>query len=208
MNKKKSFTLVEIMVSFSILIVALTGIFLVLDFGESSSPLDLARVDVTTKARIIINRIANDLRGAYLQDIKDNAPSCSHIKFRKVQGVKTDTAGHYYNLSRNLNLGGVEYSDCSDYLEYSYDSDADKLTRLSQVINNENGDILSESTVEYKNISEGVFYVLNSGGSQVCLNEADLDNFIIVAIGVEEQGAATNLVSSSLTQRVKIRNDY
>ncbi|MCF7894709.1 MAG: prepilin-type N-terminal cleavage/methylation domain-containing protein [Candidatus Omnitrophica bacterium] len=208
MNKIKSFTLVEIMVSFSILIIALTGIFLILNFGESSSPIDLARVNVSARARIITNRVTNDLRGAHLKDIKENEPSCFHLKFRKVQGVKTDAAGHYYELSRSFNLGGIEYSDCSDYIEYSYDSDTGKLTRLYQIINNENGSILLESRVGYGDITEGVFYLLDSGGSQVCLNETDLDDLIIVAVKIEEQAGGSNQINSSLTQRVKVRNDY
>lgn len=208
MNKIKSFTLIEIMVSFSILIIALTGIFLILNFGEFSSPINLAQVNVSARARIIINRVVNDLRSAYLKDIEDNGPSCSHLKFRKVQGVKTDAAGHYYKLSRSFNLGGIEYSNCSDYIEYSYDSDIDKLTRIYQIINNENGSILLESRVEYEDIAEEVFYLLDSGGNQVCLNEIDLDDLIIVAIKVEEQEGGSNQINSSLTQKVKVRNDY
>jgi hypothetical protein len=208
MSKIKSFTLIEVMVSFSILIIALTGIFLILDFGESSSPIDLTQVNVSARARIITNRVTNDLRSAYLKDIEENEPSCSYLKFRKVQGVKTDAAGHYYELSRSFNLGGIEYSDCSDYIEYSYDSDTGKLARLYQVINNVNGNILLESRVEYRDITEEVFYLLDSGGNQVCLNETDLDNFIIVVIRVEEQTGGSNQVNSSLTRRVKVRNDY
>ncbi|MCF7916205.1 MAG: hypothetical protein K9L61_00315 [Candidatus Omnitrophica bacterium] len=187
MNKKNTFTLIEIMVSFTILITALTGIFLILNTGETFSPINLGRADVAAKTRVIMNRIVNDLRGAVIWEIANNNPSCTYLKFRKTEGI--DTSDGSYILSAN-------------YVEYSYDLNTDTLSRSEF----KDGSL---NTVGYRNITENVFYILNSAGEAVCLNGSDLlsQNFIIVNINLEEQAGAVENVGFSLTQKVKIRNE-
>ncbi|MCF7871324.1 MAG: type II secretion system GspH family protein [Candidatus Omnitrophica bacterium] len=191
MNKKKSFTLIEILVSFSILIIALGGIFLILNTGESSSPLNLSRVEAASKARIVMSKIVNDLRGAYLADIANNNPSCFHIKFRKVKGVDISEGSHSYDLAVN-------------YTEYFYDQESSKLS-YSQV----DADGVVLSAIEYANIDGNIFYTLDSQGSTVCLNKDDLNNqkLVIANIRAQEQNNRGGVVSASLTQRIKIRNE-
>ncbi|MCF7875100.1 MAG: type II secretion system GspH family protein [Candidatus Omnitrophica bacterium] len=191
MNRKKSFTLIEIIVSFAVLIIALSGIFLTLNIGESSSPLNLGRADITSKSRIVISKIANDLRGAYLADIANNDPSCFHAKFRKVKGVDISEGSHSYDLTAN-------------YSEYFYDQESGKLF-YSQV--DPDGAVLS--TVEYGNVGENVFYTLDSQENITCLNKDDLNNqkLIIVNVRIEEQNNSGSVIGASLTQRVKVRNE-
>jgi hypothetical protein len=191
MNKKKSFTLIEIIVSSTVLIITLGGIFLTLNIGESSSPLNLSRADIASKARIVISKIVNDLRGAYLADIANNDPSCFHVKFRKVKGVDISEGAHSYDLTVN-------------YSEYFYDQGSGKLL-YSQV--DPEGTVLS--IVEYGGVGENIFYTLDSQENIVCLNKDDLNNqkFIIINVRIEEQNNSGSVVGTSLTQKVKVRNE-
>lgn len=189
---KKGFTLIEVVVSAGILMVALAGIFLVFNFGQAQSPLDLAKIDTQARARIIMNRLVNDLRGAVVWDIADNNPSCSYVKFRKLQGI--DERGYYDFLS--------------EYIEYFYDQETNTLSRSEL---DSEGAVLSK--VVFENIREDVFYILSATGenqnSIVCLNEHDLRSrrFIITNVKVEEPRAAGIAAVSSLTKRISVRNE-
>lgn len=189
MSKRKSFTLIEILIVTSLLVIILAGILLLFNVGQSSLPRGLAQVEAGSRSRLILNRVVNDLRSAYLADIANNNPSCSYIKFRKVKGI--DTSDGNYILAEN-------------YIEYSYDQEAESLFYFKKT---QEGDVLS--TVEYQNISQDIFYTLNSEGNKICLNRDDLNarKFIIVDLVVAEQIAGGGDVSFSLSQKVKIRNE-
>ncbi len=189
MNSKKSFTLIEAMVSASILLIVLAGVFLLFNFGQTQSPISLDQTAVKAKTRIIINRLVYDLRHAVTWDIANNNPSCSYLKFRKLKGIDTADGSYYFS---------------SNYIEYSYDKEANLLQRLEL---DEDENILGE--VIFENVTEDVFYIFCSQEGLVCLNAGDLlsESFIIVNIKIEKPKRMGHAIEASSTQRITMRND-
>jgi len=112
---RKGFTLIEILVVASILVVVMTGLVLTLNTGERNSAITQAKADLQAKVRSIMDLIVRDVRQTNLNEINKvaSAPGVHHIKFKTVTGIDEDTGN--YSLS-------------TDYIEYTYDPNALSLT--------------------------------------------------------------------------------
>ena len=162
-----------------------------LSTGESTFPVNSARIDLQAKARSIVDWVARDVRQGANWDIANNSPSDSHIKFRKVEGI--DTGSGNYLLS-------------TDYIEYSYDSGLEKLNRYTV---DSGGTILE--TWEFTEIVNPPFYTRDASGDKT----TDESNFssnllnskkLIIEISAEKE-VRRAIVTASLEVEVKVRNE-
>ena len=114
LNSKGGFTLVEIMVSFFILTVILTGLFLSLSTGELSSSISSIKLDAQERARRVMDWIIKDVRQTSFAKININGYTDSYIKFEICSDFDDTT---YSSI----------WSDY--YIEYSYNDSEKRLTR-------------------------------------------------------------------------------
>lgn len=209
MNKNKAFTLIEVLVSSSILVVALAGVFLVFNFGQTQSPIELNRMDASAQARIIINRITNDLRGAVVWDINNHNPSDSYIKFRKLResidyAADTEDDKSYYVFLYNCESYNDGETCFADFVEYFYDEETKKLRRsfiTKRIFKNQENQIVekvieNETSVSFEDIIESPFDISELGSG-----------FILIDIVVGGLGGARAPAPVFLTQKIKIRNE-
>ena len=115
-NKIKGFTLIEVL--WTILLVSLTtgGFFYLYHSAETSRLVSIAKAEVQSEVRRAMDCIVNDVRQTVSWSIgsKSNNPLSTHIKFQRVAGYNTSGSG-------SATLG--------NFIEYTFDPDADTITR-------------------------------------------------------------------------------
>jgi type II secretory pathway pseudopilin PulG len=109
---KKSFTIIEILITTFVLTVIMAGLFLVLDMAEFSQSATSAKLELRAELRRAMDWIIKDVRQTSAYQIANNAPTSSHIKFKVC-------LGH--------NGTSLIWSD--NYIEYTYDSTLKRITR-------------------------------------------------------------------------------
>jgi type II secretory pathway pseudopilin PulG len=196
-DNKKTFTLVEVLVSITIIVISAVIFFSTLNRKESFYGRILTEIDLQAEARSILNLIAQDMHQTSAEEAANNSPSPTYIKFRQVTGVDT-TSGNYI-FSPN-------------YITYTYNSNDKKLSRIET---DNGGSVIG--TREFGSNSEDIlvktfaFSTVNEGTDTVVpLNQSDLSlsKKLIAAITVEkEMSGTTTKVEKSLTSQISVRND-
>ena len=183
---KKGFTLIEILVSAFIMILLMGSFFMALNLGQIIGPKTSAKVDLQANVRQIVDRITRDSRQTTTYEIANNNPSGIHMKFRLVQGYQS---------------GNFVFSN--NYIDYSYNEDTDILIRS---IRDQDDNELSK--LEYRDITESPFYVVNASNQVVALNGTDLliTTRLVVKISAQSQVRGGN-ISFTLQAEAKIRNE-
>ncbi|MCQ9206074.1 MAG: hypothetical protein NG737_07170 [Omnitrophica bacterium] len=194
--KTKSFTLVETLITSFLLIMLISSLVMSLSLNRLAFPLNSADIDLKAKVRIVMSRIARDVRQSVSWDIAadSNNPSPYHIKFRQVEGINT-TDGSYL-LS-------------SYHIEYSYDNTNNTITR--NII--EGGG--PTQTVTYDEIVDVPFYTEDFGGNITLLNEDDVGSAgdlqtsgkLIIQIKGQKQIPGAFSIFHNMTMGVKVRNE-
>lgn len=188
--KQKAFTLIELLIASSVLLILVAAAVKIFQAGESIFPVMTAKIDFQAKIRSIGDLIARDVRQAYLVDIANNSPSASCIKFRTVNGVDTDTG---------------DYLLTADYIEYDYDDALGKITR--NVVDSSNNIIESR---EFRGITGPPFYTIDTAGVKTTVDFKDNLNGskrMVIAIIGRSQVRGRDLLPITLEQGVKIRNE-
>ena len=181
--KKKGFTLLEVLVAGFILTVVMTALFLSLSTGEFSNSVSSAKADLQAKVRLIMDWIVKDARQTYRVQINNNGPSANYIKFKTVAGIDGG-GGHAYN---------------PNYIEYSYDSVSQQLTRREI---NDLGSTLRSFV--FNNITQSPFYTAPG----VALTGSGVPgNKLIIVIAGQSLVRNSLTLNFSLTAEVKIRNE-
>jgi len=194
-TKSSGFTIIEVLLAAVLLAAILSALFLTLNVGQLSNPINSARVELQDNVRRLLYWIARDVRDTSSGEIAANSPSSEHIKFRQVQGL--DTATGYYILS-------------TSYIEYAYDAENKKITRNSL---DSTGSILQSWTFE--NITQPPFFTRDSLGAVVPLSQSYLlsNRKLIVDINAEKSVCTVRIgqdclnLAFSLTEEIKIRNE-
>ena len=168
--KRDGYTLNEVLVSVLILGVVLGGLFITLSTGEFSSSVNSAKLEVQAETRRLMDWIVKDVRQTSSSQIANNAPSNSHIKFKVC-------LGHDGN--------NIIWS--SDFIEYTYDSSLNRLTRT---------DYGSGMSWNFDNVIAAPFDT----------SELITDSKLIVTITVQKQPARMPALTSTLISKIKIRN--
>lgn len=186
----KAFTLIELLIGIGLLCLILASLFMALNAADISSAVGLSKVDLQARVRQSLDSIIKDVRSAVSWEMANNNPSDTYIKFRQVQGW--DAGNSTFFLSAN-------------YIEYSYDNAADRITR--RVIDNANNVL----EVKYlNNVLKEPFYTVNLAGNAIVpLNQADLLNSRRLVIEIASSSPIRGALKHdfSLRQEVKIRNE-
>ena len=113
-SHRSAFTLVEVIIVIAIVSILLAVLASMVNIGEISRSRDMEKINLFREARQIMYQIARDVRQTTSQEISDNGPTSSHVKFR----IYSD-----YNATLETPIwsGG--------YIEYSYDPANQTLTR-------------------------------------------------------------------------------
>jgi len=140
------FTLVEIIIVTVILLMVTGVLFMVMNVGDISYSLNSEKIALYERARVALYWITRDVRQTTAAEIlsDSNNPSSSHIKFRICSGFETD--------SPQLT---------SEYIEYTYDSNEQRLTRRD---NNNN------FTLTFGNITAAPFDITEPADSKLIVN--------------------------------------
>jgi hypothetical protein len=157
----------------------------------------MANIEVQSEVRKVIDWIVNDVRQTVRTDIASNVndPSSTHIKFKKV-------------IDFNPAAGEPEFGN---FVEYTYDPDAETMTRTETGNNN---------VPPFENISGAVFRTrladgaeididpINPGNDSPMLTTGNLIVEITVRKPVEEMKVLGEelYVAHTLIEEVQIRN--
>lgn len=188
-HKKSGFSLVEILVVMAIFLVLIGAIIMALNTGQYSNSISIAKVDLQSSVRNLMNWITKDVRQSITWDMANNSPSTIYIKFRQVQGWNAAT----HTLTLN-----------DDFIEYAYDSSAQTITR--RLLDSSGNEL---QRWEFSDITEEPFYTRDSSGTIVDMSGSDLliSNRIIIVIASSAQVRGSLNIPFSLTEEVKIRNE-
>lgn len=184
--KKRGFSLVEILIVALLLTIIVFALLTTLNTGEVSNSVSTAKADLQAKVRQAMDWIIKDVRQTNLIQINTNNPLGNHIKFKQVTGI--DGAGNYA-LSAN-------------YIEYTYNSASQQLTR------NEVDDFgvpVPGSSRVFSNITQSPFY--SEAGVALAPGAILVSKKLIVVISGENQVNINLTLNFSLTEEVKIRNE-
>jgi len=188
LNKRRGFTIIEVLLSALIGSAIVGCLFYVLNSGNIINDLSSAKVSSQSQARRVSDWITRDLRQAQLGNL---APFVSHtsIKFNPVLGV---------NLS-----DGTYQLDYSKYIEYVYDENAQTLTRN---ILDQTGGVL-QSWV-FVDVLEAPFFTRDASGNLIDLDNSVLTTRNVVSIITVAKTSGRGVVlTASLTAETKIRNE-
>lgn len=190
LNRRRGFTYAEFIVAGAIAVVLSTVILSIYVSGERATSLSSAKLDRTAEARRALDWIIRDVREAVSWEMASsaNAPSASHIKFRKVEDwdmVNNST----YLLSAN-------------YTEYTYNATENTIVR--------NLLDLSNNTIQehhFYNITTAPFYMYD-GGSLVALSTAlGTNSTLVVRITSAAEYKPGELVNTTIESEVRLRNE-
>jgi type II secretory pathway pseudopilin PulG len=181
----RGFTLVEVLVAAALLITVISALFLTLSKGELFNDITSKKADLQAKARRILDWVAKDVRQTNLIQINTNSPSADYIKFKQVTGIDNTTGN--YTLSTN-------------YIEYSYDSASDALTR-NEV---DDGGVVLNSW-PFDNITQSPFY--SDAGVPLAAGAILTSKKLVIVISSRDQVRGSLPLTVSLTEEIKIRNE-
>jgi len=181
----RGFTIVEVLSVGFILIVVFTALFITLTTGEFSNAVSSAKADLQANVRTAMNSALKDVRQTSLIQINSNAPTPTHIKFKKITGI--DNATGNYSLSDN-------------YIEYTYDPASLSLSR-DEV---DAGGAVLKSQV-FNDITEDPFY--SDTGVPLAAGGILSSKKLVVVISGQGHVRGNLDLSFSLTEEVKIRNE-
>lgn len=188
--KRCGFTVIELLIAGMILAVILTGLFMTLNIGQFSYPITSAKLHLQSEVRLAMDWIIKDLRQTISWNIAsvENAPSTIHIKFNL---WTWNSSTHTWELG-------------TDYIEYDYDSNLEKLTRrYVDTFGN-------PTTLEFNNIIEAPFYTtyIGTGDPSNTLDADQLrnDRKLIIVISGRKYVRGSLYVPFTLESEVKIRN--
>lgn len=196
---KRGIGIVEVLLVTVITGLLMGSIFYLLSVAQSSRAQSTAKSEVQSEVRRAVDWIVNDVRQTVSWSIgaSSNNSLSSHIKFQKVIGYNTAGSG-------SALLG--------NFIEYTYDPDANTITRT---------DLGTNQSWTFRNIvlneppfNSGVFYTRLSNGDIVIIDPVitgdnspvyQTGNLVIVITGQKQISAIAN-VSYTLKEEVKIRN--
>lgn|GEM_PF-4003828 len=193
--KKGAFTYFEVLIVFLIFGVVLAALFITLNAGYFTQALSSQEVELQSTVRLASEWAAKDLRQAIVGEIVkvQNSPSTSHLKFNL---GTWNTTTHTWDIS------------ATDYIEYTYDSQAKKLTRTYVFTEDE---ITKTMTLAFNNLIEAPFYTRYDGPGDPdnTLNTTDLSNNkkLIVVLRGEKTVRGTEKVSYAMVSQILIRNE-
>lgn len=169
--------------------VVLSVLVIALNVGNSSQVVSTAKIELQANAREAKDLVAKDVRQSIAWEIANNSPTQDYMKFRQVTGW--DIASNTLTLSSNS-------------VEYVYSSTDQTLVRNTL---NSSGAVLSSRT--FSGITASPFYTRNTSGAAVFLNQADLLSSmkLVISINAERQALPAQLLTTSLQEEVKIRNE-
>lgn len=187
-NRRKGFSLVEVLFVCGILGIIMAIFFYAMNAGQVSFGLDSARVGIQAEVRRAMDWIIKDVHQSVSWELANNNPNSSYIKFRQVTGW--DTANNTFLLSNY-------------YIEYNYDAASKVITRRTSDLSN---NTLGSWALNYVNAEP--FFTINSSGGIVGLNKSDLltSKKLIIVISGSGQVMAGQDTTYSLTEEVTIRN--
>lgn len=166
------------------------ALFLVFNLGHFSESLSQEKLVLQSGVRLAMDWITKDMRQAISWNIAsdENAPAVEHLKFNLwAWNAVTNT----WDLS-------------SDYVEYNYDSDAQKITRSYY-----NDATHTTMTLEFGDILEPPFYTyyVGTGDPANVLNKDSLRNNGVLTVVIKGERALRNVsIPFSLKSEVRIRN--
>lgn len=175
--------MVEILVVTLLFTMIVGSLIVVLNTGEISTSVGLAKTDLQSKVRNIMALIVRDARATNVLEINTNDPSPDHIKFRKVTGI--DGAGNYT----------LE----PFYIEYTYDSVSKQLTRQGP---DAGGNLF---TTTWTDITQSPFYA--AAGDPLGANKILSSRKLLIVIATRNNVRGTLNLDFSLSEEVKIRNE-
>ena len=189
---KKGVGVIEALLVAVIMGLLMGAVFYLLNVVQSSRAVSTVKIEVQSEARRCMDWIVNDVRQTVNWSIgsKDNSPSSSYIKFKKVTGYSTAGSGS---------------TIMGDFIEYSYDSITSTITRT---------DLATNQSWVFRYIVQPPFYTRLSDGSIVVIDPVSVGNdspvfttgnLVIVIVGQKPVSGATN-IDYTLTEEVKIRN--
>lgn len=188
LNKRRGFTLVEVLLS-ALIGSGLVGcLFYVLNSGNIINDLSSAKVLSQSEARRASDWVTRDLRQAQLGNL---APFASHtsIRFNPVLGVNTSD--------------GTYILDYGVFIEFIYDESAHTFTR--NLLDGAGG--VSQSWV-FDDVVEHPFFTRDGSGNLIDLDNSVLTTKNVVSvITVTKTSGKGVVVTTSLTAETKIRNE-
>jgi len=192
-NKRRGFTVIEVLLAALVGAVLVGGLGFVLINGDATNDISSTKVSAQSEARQISDWITRDLRQAQLGNLALNVSHIS-IKFNPVLGVNVD---------------GTYQLDYSQSIQYVYNENAQTLTR--NLLNGSGG--VLKSWV-YANVVESPFF------TRVGSDLSDLSNSVLTTKNIVSVITVTKLartidredgqrveVMASLTAETKIRNE-
>lgn len=189
--KKRAFSLIEILIVALILSVVLASLFLTLNMGYFSSSAGSVKIELQAQVRLAMDWLVKDLRQAISWNITstDNNPTITHLKF---------------NLWNWNNITNAWDLDSAAYIEYNYDSNLRKLTRISD---DGAGNIM---TLEFNDIIEAPFYTSYVGpadpGNVLDCDQLRNQRRLIIVLSGRKHVRGSLFVPFNLKSEVRIRN--
>lgn len=192
LNRQKGFTLVEALLVISIISLLMAVTFFLMNAVENTRLVHAAKTQVQSEVRRAMDWIVNDVRQTVNWSIgsKTNNPSSTHIKFQKVTG---------------FNTAGVGSPILGNYIEYTYDSTLQTITRT---------DLGTNTSWTFRNIIQAPFFTRKLDNSIVVIDPVvagddspvlNTGNLVVVLAGSQLLGTSTE-VTFTLNEEVKIRN--
>lgn len=171
LTKISGFSLIEILVTVLILVVIFSGLFFVLNIGRFSSTTSSEKLELQEQVRRVTDWIVKDVRQTVAYQIANNQPSSTHIKFKVCLGHD-----------------GNDRIWSDDFIEYTYDSDLNRLIRADY----DTGQIWN-----FDNIIAEPFDI----------GAVSSNNALVVTITGQRQRIGLPNMTSTLTANIKIRNE-
>lgn len=190
LNRERGITLLELLIVCLIFSVILLPLLLTSKSAYFSQALSSQQAELQLAVRAASEWLIKDLRKANVTEIVKtvNSPTDIHLKF---------------NLG-TWNSSTSVWDISSAYIDYSYDSNAKKLTRTYVPA------IGSSVTLEFDNFIEPPFYTRYDGPDDPdnILSTTDLSSNkkLIVVLSAERTVRGTETISYRLVSQVKIRN--
>ena len=143
---KNALTLVELLVGVALLSMLFIAVAPMMNIGEISTSRDLEKIRLHADLRQLIHQITRDVRQTTAQEINNNSPTTSHIRFR----IYTD-----YNATSQTPVWS------SGYIEYNYTSGNQTLIR---------SDGNTNITMPYNYITNAPFVITSLSNSTLVVN--------------------------------------
>jgi Tfp pilus assembly protein PilW len=186
------FTYAEFLVAGAVAVVVTASALVAYIAAERATAASSAKIEATAQARRALDWVVRDVREGVSWEIAlaGNAPSSSHIKFRKVED---------WDMANN-----TTFLLSANYTEYTYYSGNDTLVR--NLLDLSNATLMTNT---FYNITRDPFYTYNiSSGTVVPLTGGELVNCgkIVVSVTAESRYKTGIFVNTTLESEVRLRN--